>query len=144
MPVYDISLTISKDLPVWPDDMPISLVRNSDITTCSAASCTREPTHFHCSRRLASGRAPVLCARRARRLSDRSGQVDRPCQVIHLLHADSIGADTLLTKRLLSDRLDRLEVFTIHQCRRRAFSYGAGGLFGAAQTHIARDEYARQ
>ncbi len=31
MPIYDISLTISNDLPVWPGDTPISLVRNSDM-----------------------------------------------------------------------------------------------------------------
>src|SRR5512141_2663693 len=31
MPIYDISLTLSNDLPVWPGDTPISLVRNSDM-----------------------------------------------------------------------------------------------------------------
>ena len=31
MPIYDISLTISNDLPVWPGDTPINLVRNKDM-----------------------------------------------------------------------------------------------------------------
>ena len=31
MTIYDITLTISNDLPVWPGDTPIDLVRNKDM-----------------------------------------------------------------------------------------------------------------
>src|SRR5574341_2361198 len=31
MPIYDISLTISNDLPVWPGDTPVNVVRSKDM-----------------------------------------------------------------------------------------------------------------
>jgi arylformamidase len=60
MPIYDISLTISNDLPTWPGDTPIDLVRNKDMhhgelytlsqitTTVHVGSHLDAPMHFVC------------------------------------------------------------------------------------------------
>jgi arylformamidase len=58
MPIYDISLTVSNDLPTWPGDTPIDLVRNHDMqhgelytlsqitTTVHVGSHLDAPMHF--------------------------------------------------------------------------------------------------
>ncbi len=90
MPIYDISLTISNDLPVWPGDAPIDLHRNKDMQLGELYTLSQITTTVHVGSHLD---APLHFLR------DGSG-VDRidldkligPCQVIHLPHANSIDA----------------------------------------------------
>jgi arylformamidase len=47
MRIYDVTLTISPDLPVWPDDAPISLERLSEIKEGATSNVTRLSMSAH-------------------------------------------------------------------------------------------------
>ena len=106
MPIYDISLTISNDLPVWPGDTPVALVRNKDMRQGELYTLTQLTSTVHVGTHLD---APMHFLR------DGSGvdQIDLnkligPCRVIDLSTATSIDAAALeqanipaATRRLL-------------------------------------------
>jgi arylformamidase len=93
MPIYDISLTISNDLPTWPGDTPIDLVRNHDMQHGELYTLSQITTTVHVGSHLD---APLHFVR------DGHG-VDRidldkligPCYVVDLPNVDSIDAQSL-------------------------------------------------
>jgi arylformamidase len=93
MTLYDITLTISNDLPVWPGDTPIELVRNKDMQHGELYTLSQMTTTVHVGTHLD---APLHFVR------DGYG-VDRidltkligPCLVVYLPEAQSIDAETL-------------------------------------------------
>jgi arylformamidase len=106
MPIYDISLTISNDLPVWPGDTPISLVRNKDMQYGELYTLSQLTSTVHVGSHLD---APVHFVHGGHGVDQIDlDQLIGPCQVIHLPHADAIDAAALAraslpanTRRLL-------------------------------------------
>jgi arylformamidase len=93
MTLYDITLTISNDLPVWPGDTPVCLVRNKDMQQGDVVTLSQLTSTVHVGSHLD---APMHFVR------DGSGvdQIDLnkligPCYVTHLLQANSIDATAL-------------------------------------------------
>jgi arylformamidase len=93
MLIYDISLTISNDLPTWPSDTPIALARNKDMQHGEAVTLSQLTTTVHVGSHLD---APMHFVR------DGSGvdQIDLnkligPCFVVDLPNIDSIDAQSL-------------------------------------------------
>ena len=93
MTIYDISVTISNDLPTWPGDTPIALVRNKDMHDGELYTLSQITTTVHMGSHLD---APMHFLR------DGSGvdQIDLnkligPCYVVDLPNADNIDAQVL-------------------------------------------------
>src|SRR5512136_3315433 len=98
MAIYDISLTISDDLPVWPGDTPVSLVRNKDMRQGELYTLSQLTSTVHVGSHLD---APMHFVRDGHGVD----QIDLdkligPCQVIHLLYVDSIDAAALAQANL--------------------------------------------
>ena len=106
MPIYDISLTISNELPVWPGDHPVELKRNldmrhGDVCTLSQITCTvHVGTHLD---------APAHFIKDGRGVDTLDlAQLIGPCYVADLRAASILDANTLAqanipigTRRLL-------------------------------------------
>ena len=106
MPIYDISLSISNEMPVWPGDTPVRLARARDLRNGVPYTLSQITTSVHAGTHLD---APMHY------LHDGDGvdQIDLnkligPCLVVDLPDVDSISARTLdkadipsNTKRLL-------------------------------------------
>ena len=106
MPIYDISLTISNDLPVWPGDTPISLVRNNDMQQGGLYTLSQLTSTVHVGSHLDAPRHFVRDGHGVDQID--LDKLIGPCQVIHLPQVNSIDAATLAqvnlpanTKRLL-------------------------------------------
>jgi arylformamidase len=106
MPIYDITLTISNDLPVWPGDTPVNLVRNKDMHQGEVCTLSQLTSSVHVGTHLD---APMHFLRDGHGVD----QIDLnkligPCSVIDLPAAMSIDAAALAqanipagTRRLL-------------------------------------------
>src|SRR5512139_856471 len=106
MPIYDISLAISNDLPVWPGDTPIHLVRNSDMQRGELYTLSQLTSTVHVGSHLDAPRHFVRDGHGVDQID--LDKLIGPCQVIHLPHVNSIDAAALAranlpanTKRLL-------------------------------------------
>ena len=93
MPIYDISLSISNDLPVWPGDTPIALVRNHDMQHGELYTLSQITTTVHVGSHLD---APMHFVRDGYGVD----QIDLnkligPCFVVDLPNIDSIDAKSL-------------------------------------------------
>jgi arylformamidase len=93
MPIYDISLTISNDLPVWPGDTPIDLRRNKDMRDGELYTLSQITTTVHVGSHLD---APMHFVRDGHGVD----QIDLnkligPCYVVDLPNVDSIDAQAL-------------------------------------------------
>src|SRR5512136_1477809 len=93
MAIYDISLTISDDLPVWPGDTPVSLVRNKDMRQGELYTLSQFMSTVHVGSHLD---APMHFVRDGHGVD----QIDLnkligPCFVVDLPDVDSIDARTL-------------------------------------------------
>ncbi len=93
MPIYDVSLTISNDLPVWPGDQPVDLKRNLDmqhgnVCTLSQMTCTvHVGTHLD---------APAHFIKDGRGIDTLDlSKLIGPCHVADLRTSTTINADTL-------------------------------------------------
>ena len=93
MKLYDISLSISSDLPVYPGDPPVSLTHHSAIARGDRYNVTTLTMTTHTGTHLDA----------ARHCDDEGGTVDRvplsllvgPARVVELLQAREIDASTL-------------------------------------------------
>jgi arylformamidase len=93
MPIYDISLTLSNDLPVWPGDTPIDLRRNKDMQQDELYTLSQITTTVHVGSHLD---APMHFLREGHGVD----QIDLnkligPCFVVDLPDIDSIDAQAL-------------------------------------------------
>jgi arylformamidase len=93
MPIYDITLTISNDLPVWPGDTPIDLRRNKDMRDGELYTLSQITTTVHVGSHLD---APMHFLRDGHGVD----QIDLnkligPCFVVDLPNVDSIDAQAL-------------------------------------------------
>lgn len=93
MPIYDISLTLSNDLPVWPGDTPIALVRNHDLQRGESYTLSQLTSTVHVGSHLD---APMHFVRDGYGVD----QIDLakligPCFVVDLPDIDSIDAASL-------------------------------------------------
>ena len=93
MPIYDISLTVSNDLPVWPGDTPIDLRRNKDMQHGELYTLSQITTTVHVGSHLD---APKHFLRDGYGVD----QIDLnkligPCFVVDLANIDSIDAQSL-------------------------------------------------
>ncbi len=93
MPIYDISLTISSDLPVWPGDQPVQLERNADMRDGDLYTLSRLNATVHMGTHLD---APMHFLRDGYGVD----QIDLnkligPCFVVDLPGIDSIDAQSL-------------------------------------------------
>jgi len=116
--IYDISLTISNDLPVWPGDTPIALVRNKDMQHGELYTLSQITTTVHVGSHLD---APMHFVRDGHGVD----QIDLnkligPCFVIDLPNVDSIDAQSLEWANLPAQTTRLL-------CRTRNSEYWARG-----------------
>jgi arylformamidase len=93
MTIYDITLTISNDLPVWPGDTPISLVRNKDMQAGELYTLSQFTSTVHVGTHLD---APMHFVRDGHGVD----QIDLdkligPCFVVDLTNVDSVDAQAL-------------------------------------------------
>ncbi len=93
MTIYDISLTLSNDLPVWPGDTPIDLRRTKDMQHGELYTLSQITTTVHVGSHLD---APVHFVRDGYGVD----QIDLdkligPCFVVDLPDVDSIDAQSL-------------------------------------------------
>jgi arylformamidase len=93
MTIYDISLTTSNDLPVWPGDTPIALVHNKDMHNGELYTLSQITTTVHVGSHLD---APMHFLRDGHGVD----QIDLnkligPCYVVDLPDIDSIDAQSL-------------------------------------------------
>jgi arylformamidase len=93
MPIYDISLTISNDLPVWPGDTPVKLVRNRDMHYGELYTLSELTSTVHVGSHLD---APMHFVRHGHGVD----QIDLnkligPCYVVDLPDVNSIDAPSL-------------------------------------------------
>ena len=93
MPIYDISLTISNDLPVWPGDTPIDLVHNKDMQQGELYTLSQLTSTVHVGSHLDAPRHFVRDGHGADQID--LNKLIGPCQVIHLPHVNAIDAATL-------------------------------------------------
>lgn len=107
MHIYDITLTISPDLPVWPGDARINLNRTSqiekgdDFNVTRLEMCVHTGTHIDAPSHILGGDAPTVEELPLKTLTGRA-------YVLHLPDIDLITADVLMgaeipprTRRLL-------------------------------------------
>jgi arylformamidase len=93
MTIYDISLTISNDLPVWPGDTPIDLVRNKDMQHGELYTLSQLTTTVHVGTHLD---APMHFVRDGHGVD--TIDLDKligPCLVVYLPQAKSVDAAAL-------------------------------------------------
>ncbi len=93
MTIFDISLTVSNDLPVWPGDTPIDLLRNKDMRHGELYTLSQITTTVHVGSHLD---APMHFVRDGHGV-DRI-DLDRligPCFVVDLPNVNSIDAQSL-------------------------------------------------
>ncbi len=93
MPIYDISLTISNELPVWPGDTPVSLTRNRDMHYGELYTLSQLLSTVHVGSHLD---APMHFVRHGHGVD----QIDLnkligPCYVVGLPNVDTIDAQAL-------------------------------------------------
>ncbi len=93
MTIYDITLTVSNELPVWPGDAPIALVRNKDMRQGELYTLSQLTSTVHVGTHLD---APMHFLRDGYGVD----QIDLnkligPCFVVNLLDVDSIDAQSL-------------------------------------------------
>ena len=93
MPIYDISLTISNDLPVWPGDTPVSLVRNSDMQQGGLVTLSQLTSTVHAGSHLDAPRHFVRDGHGADQIE--LDTLIGPCFVVDLHGRDSIDARSL-------------------------------------------------
>ncbi len=118
MPIYDISLTISNDLPVWPGDTPVNLVRNRDMHYGESYTLSQLTSTVHVGSHLD---APLHFVRDGHGVDqiDLSKLIGR-CFVVDLSKVDSIDAQSL-------ERADIPPDVTRLLCRTRNSEYWARG-----------------
>jgi arylformamidase len=93
MPIYDISATISNDLPVWPGDQPVSLERNKDMqlgdlyTLSQLTSTVHVGTHVDAPAHFIKGGSGIDAIDLTKLVG--------PCYVAHLPTVDNIDATAL-------------------------------------------------
>jgi arylformamidase len=93
MPIYDISLTISNDLPVWPGDRPISLVRNKDMQHGELYTLSQLTSTVHVGSHLD---APRHFVRDGHGVDQTDiNKLIGPCYVVDLSDVNSIDAQSL-------------------------------------------------
>jgi arylformamidase len=93
MPIYDISLTISNDLPTWPGDTPIDLMRNRDMQHGDVVTLSQFTSTVHVGSHLD---APMHFVRGGHGVDQIDlDQLIGPCYVAHCLSADTIDAAAL-------------------------------------------------
>src|SRR3974377_1955733 len=93
MPIYDISLTVSNDLPVWPGDTPVKIVRNRDMHYGELYTLSQLTSTVHVGSHLD---APMHFVRHGHGVD----QIDLnkligPCFVVDLPGIDCIDAQSL-------------------------------------------------
>jgi hypothetical protein len=93
MPIYDISLTISNDLPVWPGDTPVNLVRNSDMQQGELVTLSQLTSTVHVGSHLDAPRHFVRDGHGVDQID--LGKLIGPCRVVDLPDATSIDAQAL-------------------------------------------------
>ena len=93
MPIYDISLTISNDLPVWPGDTPISLVRNSDMQHGELCTLSQLTSTVHAGSHLDAPRHFVRDGHGVDQID--LNKLIGPCFVVDLPDVNSIDAQSL-------------------------------------------------
>jgi len=93
MPIYDISLTISNDLPVWPGDTPVSLVRNSDMQQGGLVTLSQLTSTVHAGSHLDAPRHFVRDGHGVDQIE--LDTLIGPCFVVDLHGRDSIDARSL-------------------------------------------------
>jgi arylformamidase len=118
MLIHDISLTISNDLPVWPGDTPIDLVRNKDLQRGELVTLSQITSTVHVGSHLD---APLHFVRDGHGVD----QIDLnkligPCFVVDLQNVDSIDAQALEQANIPANVTRLL-------CRTRNSAYWARG-----------------
>ena len=93
MPLYDISLTISNDLPVWPGDQPVRLERTSDMQLGALVTLSRLACTVHVGTHLDAPRHFVRDGYGVDQID--LNQLIGPCLVIDLPEAHVIDAKAL-------------------------------------------------
>jgi arylformamidase len=93
MTIYDITLTISNDLPVWPGDTPIDLVRNKDMQLGELYTLSQITTTVHVGTHLD---APLHFVRGGHGVDTINlNKLIGPCLVVYLSEALSVDAAAL-------------------------------------------------
>ena len=118
MLIYDISLAVSNDLPVWPGDTPISLVRNKDMQQGELYTLSQLTSTVHFGTHLD---APLHFVRNGHG----ADQIDLnkligPCFVVDLPGVDNIDARSLEQAAIPANTTRLL-------CRTRNSEYWARG-----------------
>jgi arylformamidase len=99
MRIYDITLTISPDLPVWPGDARITLNRTSqiekgdDFNVTRLEMCVHTGTHIDAPSHILGGDAPTVEELPLKTLTGRA-------YVLHLPDIDLITADVLMSAEI--------------------------------------------
>jgi arylformamidase len=93
MTLYDITVTISNDLPVWPGDTPIDLVRNHDMQRGELYTLSQITTTVHVGTHLDAPLHFVLGGHGVDTID--LNKLIGPCLVVHLPEAKSIDAAVL-------------------------------------------------
>jgi arylformamidase len=91
--IYDISLTLSNDLPVWPGDTPIALVRNKDMRDGELYTLSQITTTVHVGSHLDAPRHFVRDGYGVDQID--LNKLIGPCFVVDLPDVDSIDAQSL-------------------------------------------------
>jgi arylformamidase len=101
MPIYDITLTISNELPVWPGDTPIDLRRNRDMQDGDVITLSQFTSTVHVGTHLD---APLHFVRGGHGV-DRIDlhKLIGPCTVVDLPDVDSIDAQSLEQAHIPAD-----------------------------------------
>jgi arylformamidase len=93
MTLYDISLTISNDLPVWPGDQPVRLERTSDMQQGALVTLSRLMSTVHVGTHLDAPKHFVRDGYGVDQID--LNQLIGPCLVIDLPDVPSIDAEAL-------------------------------------------------
>ncbi|CAG0937322.1 arylformamidase [Thermoflexales bacterium] len=93
MPIYDITLTISNDLPVWPGDQPVQLERTQDMRHGDLYTLSHLNATVHLGTHLDAPRHFVRDGYGVDQIDLR--KLIGPCYVVDLPDVDHIDAQTL-------------------------------------------------
>lgn len=93
MPLYDITLTISNELPVWPGDQPVQLERTSDMQLGALYTLSRLTATVHVGTHLDAPRHFVRDGYGVDQID--LNQLIGPCLVIDLPEVNAIDAAAL-------------------------------------------------
>lgn len=116
MPIYDITLTISDDLPVWPGDEPIRLERTRDMRDGDLYTLSRLTSTVHVGSHLD---APMHFVRDGHGVDTIDlNKLIGPCFVVNLPDVDTIDAAALQRANIPAQTARLL-------CRTRNSSYWA-------------------